>query len=81
MKAYVATISSHTLLLLLLTIPLYTTNTLPQGTTQQGAQFNIGLLGLKFTYYLKLTHMPKYNTLTWTLDYSKNSDFGESVYI
>ena len=48
-----------------------------QGTSQQCAQFNVGLLGLKFTYFLKLTHEPKYNTLTWTLDYTKNSDFGE----
>ena len=48
-----------------------------QGTSKTGAQFDIGLLGLKFTYFLKLTHIPKLNTLTWTLDYTKNSDFGK----
>lgn len=33
-------------------------------------------MGLSFQYFLRLTHEPKYNTLTWTLDYSKSSDFG-----
>jgi hypothetical protein len=51
-----------------------------QGTSKQGAVFDIGLLGLKFKYFLKLTHEPKYNTLTWTLDYTKNSDFGKSIF-
>lgn len=50
-----------------------------QGTSKQGAVFDIGLLGLKFKYFLKLTHEPKYNTLTWTLDYTKNSDFDDNV--
>lgn len=49
-----------------------------QGTTKTGAEFNIGLMGLNFKYFLKLTHEPKYNTLTWTLDYKYNSDFGKS---
>lgn len=31
---------------------------------------------MRFGYYLFLTHEPKYNTLTWTLDYRYNSDFG-----
>lgn len=50
-----------------------------QGTSKTGAQFDIGLLGFKFTYFLKLTHEPKFNTLTWTLDYTKNSDFGKFI--
>ena len=36
------------------------------------------MLGFKFKYFLKLTHEPKFKTLTWTLDYTKNSDFGKS---
>jgi hypothetical protein len=40
------------------------------------AQFDIGLLGLSFTYFLKLTREPKYNTFTWAMDYSRNSDLG-----
>ena len=48
-----------------------------QGTSKTAAEFDIGLLGIKFKYFLKLTHEPKFSTLTWTLDYSKNSDFGK----
>jgi hypothetical protein len=48
-----------------------------KGTSKTGAEFDIGLLGFKFKYFLKLTHEPRYNTLTWTLDYTKNSDFGK----
>lgn len=43
-----------------------------------GAKFDIGVLGMRFGYFLMLTHEPKYNTLTWTLDYRYNSDFGKS---
>jgi len=34
---------------------------------------------MRFGYYLFLTHEPKYNTLTWTLDYRYNSDFDDNV--
>ena len=50
-----------------------------QGTSKTGAEFDIGLLGFKFKYFLKLTHEPRFNTLTWTLDYTKNSDFGKQL--
>lgn len=50
-----------------------------QGSTRVGAQFNVGLMGLSFGYFLKLRHEPKYNTLTWTQDYRYSSDFGNSV--
>eukprot|EP00981_Chlorochromonas_danica_P008840 scaffold2312_cov165-Ochromonas_danica.AAC.80 len=36
-------------------------------------------MGMGFGYYLKLTHEPKHNTLTWTLDYKYNSDLDDSV--
>lgn len=32
-----------------------------------------------FGYFLKLTHEPKYNTLTWTMDYRYSSDLDDSV--
>ena len=62
----------NSFLMMMLFLPLFA-----QGTSKTGAQFDIGLLGLKFTYFLKLTHIPNLNTLTWTLDYTKNSDFGK----
>ena len=49
------------------------------GTVKVGAKYNIGLLGMGFGYFLMHTYQPKYNTLTWTLDYSKNSDFDDNV--
>jgi len=36
-------------------------------------------MGMGFGYFLKLTHEPRWNTLTWTLDYKKNSDFDDNV--
>ena len=51
----------------------------PNGTSQTRAEFRVGALGLRFGYYLLLTHEPKYKTLTWTLDYKFNSDFDDNV--
>ena len=45
---------------------------LQQGTSKVGAEFKVGVLGMSFGYFLQLTHEPKYNTLTWTLDYKKD---------
>ena len=44
-----------------------------------GAEFKVGVMGMNFGYFLKLTHEPRWNTLTWTLDYTKNSDFDDNV--
>lgn len=49
------------------------------GSSKVAAKFDIGLMGMGFGYFLLLTHEPKYNTLTWTLDYKKNSDFDDNV--
>lgn len=49
------------------------------GTSKTACEFNIGLMGMGFTYYLLLTHSPKYGTVTWTLDYNHNSDFDDNV--
>lgn len=37
------------------------------------------MMGFKIGYFLKLRHEPKYDTLTWTLDYRYNSDFGKFI--
>lgn len=34
-------------------------------------------MGLNINYYLNLTFHSEYNTFTWTLDYTKKSDFGK----
>lgn len=50
-----------------------------QGTEVVGAEFNVGISLLSFTYFLKLQYDPAYFTLTWTLDYQYNSDLGKFV--
>lgn len=52
-----------------------------QGSSQTGAEFKVGMFGIRLGYYLLLTHEPKYNTLTWTLDYKYSSDFGEHTHL
>jgi hypothetical protein len=47
-----------------------------QGTTQVGAAFEVGMAMVSFSYYLLLSHEPRYQTFTWTLDYRYSSDFG-----
>ena len=59
-----------------LTIRLF--HPLFQGTALTSAKFKVGIMGMKIGYYLKLRHEPKYNTLSWTLDYRYNSDVGKS---
>jgi len=49
------------------------------GATKTGAEFQVGLLGMRFGYYLMLNHEPRHNTFTWTLDYRYNSDFDDNV--
>jgi len=41
-----------------------------------GAKFSVGAMGMNIEYYLKLRHEPKYNTLSWTLDFRHTSDLG-----
>ena len=49
------------------------------GTKQMSAVFDVGAFTFKFKYYLRLTYIPSYGTLTWTLDYNKESDFDDNV--
>lgn len=60
-------------------VDIYETMNFLNGSSKTGAKFDVGLLGMRFGYYLMLTHEPKYNTLTWTLDYRSNSDFDDNV--
>ncbi len=48
-----------------------------QGSHTTGAEFNVGVSLLTFTYFLKLKFDPAYFTMTWTLDYQYSSDFGK----
>ena len=41
-----------------------------------GAQFNVAVSIIPFSYFVQLTFKPEFNTLTWTLDYQYTSDFG-----
>ena len=60
-------------------VSIYDDKTFTNGTIQQKAEFKIGVSIMTFTYYLVLTYEPKYNSFTWTLDYSRSSDFGKLV--
>jgi Polyketide cyclase / dehydrase and lipid transport len=51
----------------------------PNGTVTTRAKFNVGISLVGFGYYLVLTHEPRYNTYTWTLDYEYNSDFDDNT--
>lgn len=42
-------------------------------------RFVLSLFGVKLEYFIRHTHWPSINTITWTLDYSRASDFGEHL--
>jgi len=60
-------------------VEIYEEESFANGTTRHGAQFTVGLFGMRFGYFLKLTREAKYNTLTWTLDHKYSSDFDDTV--
>lgn len=43
------------------------------------SKWNVGVSLVGFTYFLKLRYDAKYNTYSWTLDYSKSSDFDDNT--
>jgi hypothetical protein len=47
-----------------------------EGNQITSALFDAGLLTLHVGYYLRIVVRPRMSTLTWTLDYSRKSDFG-----
>eukprot|EP01041_Mallomonas_annulata_P005185 gene5185-10369_t len=60
-------------------IEIYEEEKFENGTIRYGAKFNVGVVGMRFGYFLKLTHEPKYMTFTWTLDFKHTSDFDDTV--
>ena len=58
-------------------IEIYDSETFPDGSTETGAMFKVGVSIVTFGYYLRLKYDPSYMTYTWTLDYQYNSDFGK----
>lgn len=51
-----------------------------QGTEITCAKYEVGLFYLRLGYFLKQKYSPQYNSLTWTLDYSRDSDFGTALF-
>jgi hypothetical protein len=43
------------------------------------ARIKVGIPGLRLQYHVNHLYEPKENSLTWTLDYSKKSDFDDSA--
>ena len=60
-------------------VTMYDEKKLFNGTIRSKAQFDVSVFRVGFRYFIDLTYIPKYNTLTWTLDYSRNSDFDDSI--
>lgn len=53
---------------------------LHNGTSKTAAKFSVGSTGISFDYCVLLTHEPKHNTVTWTLDYTRRSSYGTKNY-
>jgi len=49
------------------------------GVTTKKAQWTLGFMGYKQTYYNVLTFEPRQNSMTFKLDYTRNSDFDDAV--
>ena len=60
-------------------VEIYEQHTFPNRTILTKAKFEVGVMFNKFTYYLELTLNPHFGTYTWTLDYSKKSDFEDNI--
>ena len=58
---------------------LYDRKSLPGGITKEKAQFHVRVLGMRFRYWIDCTRNEHHKTYTWTLDYSKTSDFDDNV--
>jgi len=60
-------------------VTIYGTEKKMLGVELKKAALDVAVFGIKFRYFLKTALNPKYNTFTWTLDYSRNSDFDDNV--
>lgn len=49
------------------------------GIEKTKATYDVAVFGVKFRYFMIMTFNPRFNTFTWTLDYSRNSDFDDNV--
>lgn len=50
-----------------------------QGDFELKTRYVLSVLGVKLEYYVRHVHRPSVNTLVWTLDYDRHSDFGPCV--
>lgn len=57
-------------------VEVYDRAQLHNGTAKTAAKFSVGSMGISFDYCILLTHEPKHNTVTWTLDYTRRSSYG-----
>ena len=60
---------------------MYCSLIISQGTSKTKAKFVLGMYGLSMPYYVHITHEPKYDTVTWTLDYSRLSTLGKDCVV
>ena len=49
------------------------------GNEKMKATYDVAVFGIKFRYFMIHTFNPRLNTFTWTLDYSRSSDFDDNV--
>jgi len=49
------------------------------GVTTTRAQWTLAVLGYRLSYYLETRHNPSLNSMTFRLDYSRNSDIDDTV--
>ncbi len=47
-----------------------------QGDQELKTRYVLSMLGVKLEYFVRHVHRPASNTVVWTLDYDRNSDFG-----
>jgi hypothetical protein len=58
---------------------IYKTESLGDGQKRIWARIKVGIPGLRLQYHVNHLYEPKKDSLTWTLDYSKKSDFDDSA--
>jgi hypothetical protein len=58
---------------------IYKTEDLLDGQKRIWARIKVGIPGVRLQYHVNHLYEPKKNSLTWTLDYSKKSDFDDSA--
>lgn len=54
----------------------YEENKISKDEVELKTRFVLSMLGFKLEYFIRHTYWPSIATITWTLDYSRASDFG-----